>query len=344
MSGLNPSAPAGFEPSAPAPAPAPVSVPAPAAPSPFPSPAAAPGGPGGPVVPSRVANAGSGIASRVTTGASSAYRYVTGQGLTTLMIVVVAVGVFAALAYTVYQILSTNLKVVTLLEEPIHAISQPKTISSDKFPSMKNGKEFSLSFWVYVEAQSNTTAMKRVLSIGDSADGLSPLVLMDRATNRMYVGLRTMNTDSALTTKQALEDYQASRQTQDGDGMTTTVNYSNCVIVEVEYVPLGRWVNMVVVLDNDVVTLFLDGDIYSVSPVTRFASNGVVQDPSGSLNVGGTNGVSGYVSNVQIANYAFSVFHARALYRAGPVKRTLSWLLPSNLKLQWPIATVTTDE
>lgn len=324
MSGLNPSAPAGFEPSVPAPVPSPA--------------------PTGPVVPPRVANAASGFGSRVTTGARSAYQYVTGQGLTTLMIVIVAVGVFAALAYTVYQILSTNLKVVTLLEEPVHAISQPKTISSDKFPSMKNGKEFSLSFWVYVEAQSNTSAMKRVLSIGDSAEGLSPLVMMDRSTNKMYIGLRTMNTDSVTTTKQAIETYQSSRTSENADGMTTTMEYSNCVIMEVEYVPLGRWVNMVVVLDNDVVTLFLDGDIYSVAPVTRFAANGVVADPSGSLNVGGTNGVSGYVSNVQIANYAFSVFHARALYRAGPVKRTLSWLLPSNLKLQWPITTVTTDE
>lgn len=330
MSGLNPSAPAGFEPSVPSPAPSPAPVSPPVS--------------SGPVVPPRVASAASGIGSRVTTGARSAYQYVSGQGLTTLMIVVVAVGVFAALAYTVYQILSTNLKVVTLLEEPVHAISQPKTISSDKFPSMKNGKEFSLSFWVYVEAQSNTSDMKRVLSIGDSADGLSPLVMMDRSTNKMYIALRTMSTDSATPTKQVLETYKSSRVNENADGLTTNLIYSDCVIMEVEYVPLGRWVNMVVVLDNDVVTLYLDGDIYSVSPVTRFAATGVVADPSGSLNVGGSNGVSGYVSNVQIANYAFSVFHARALYRAGPVKRTLSWLLPSNLKLQWPITTVTTDE
>ena len=293
-----------------------------------------------PTVPARVATAASGFGSRVTSGARSAYQYATGQGLTTLMVVLVAVGVFAALAFTVYQILSTNLKVVTLLEEPVHAISQPKTVA-DKIPTMKNGKEFSLSFWVYVEAQRNTESLKKVLHVGDGGDSFSPLVMLDRSTNKMYVALRTMSSEAATTTKQALEAYAAHKGPRDFSADSP----GKFVILEVEYVPLARWINVVVVLDNDIVTLYLDGDIYSVTPVTRFVANGVVADPSGSLGVGSsTSGFSGYVSNVQIANYAFSVFHARALYRAGPVRRTLAWLLPNNIKLQWPITTVETDE
>jgi len=306
----------------------------------------APSAPTGPTVPARVATVASGFGSRVSSGAQSAYQYATGQGLTTLMVVVVAVGVFAALAFTVYQILSTNLKVVTLLDEPVHAISQPKTVA-DKIPAMKNGKEFSLSFWVYVEAPTNTSGLKKVLHVGDGGDTYSPLVMLDRTTNKMYVALRTMS--SAGDTKAALDTYSTTRQgssaSQDSAASDTGPVYNNFVILEVEYVPLARWINVVVVLDNDIVTLYLDGDIYSVSPVTRFATDGVVADPSGSLGVGSsTRGFSGYVSNVQIANYAFSVFHARALYRAGPVRRALSWLLPSNIKLQWPITTVETDE
>ena len=292
-----------------------------------------------PTVPARVATVASGFGSRVSSGARSAYQYVTGQGLTTLMVVIVAVGVFAALAFTVYQILSTNLKVVTLLDEPVHAISQPKTIASDKFPTMKNGKEFSLSFWVYVESQTNTNGLKKILHVGDGSDSYSPLVMMDRVTNKMYVAMRTMSSDAATTTKSVLDSYSQSRSD------LSAFDYQDFVVLEVEYVPLARWINVVLVLDNDIVTLYLDGDIYSVSPVTRFAPNGVVADPSGALGVGSSSsGFSGYVSNVQVANYAFSVFHARALYRAGPVKRTLSWLLPSNIKLQWPITTVKTDE
>lgn len=307
------------------------------------APAMAPSPPAGPTVPARVATAASGFGSRVSSGARSAYQYATGQGLTTLMVVVVAVGVFAALAFTVYQILSTNLKVVTLLDEPVHAISQPKTVA-DKIPAMKNGKEFSLSFWVYVEAQRNTSSLKKVLHVGDGGDSYSPLVMLDRATNKMYVALRTMS--SVGDTKTALSTYSVARRDPSDPGTgTTDPPYNNFVILEVEYVPLARWINVVVVLDNDIVTLYLDGDIYSVSPVTRFATNGVVADPSGSLGVGSsTQGFSGYVSNVQVANYAFSVFHARALYRAGPVRRALSWLLPNNIKLQWPITTVETDE
>jgi hypothetical protein len=260
---------------------------------------------------------------------------------------------------------------------------------------MSNGKEFSVSFWVYVESQSNTSNLRQVISIGDKSDELSPLVMMDRTTNKMFIAMRTMSTPT-MSTIEIINQYSESVKTR------TTSNphlkYNKSIIMEIEYVPLGRWLNVVAVLDNDVVSLFVDGDMYSVAPISRFkdmthvsspatgtggaaagaagaagtggaaagtggaaagtggaASGGanisipdptstlVAKDPSGGLNVGGSNGISGYVANVQVANYAFSIFHARAIYRAGPVRRTLSWLLPSNIKLQWPITTVKTD-
>lgn len=343
-----------------------------------------------PILSNRITNAASGAGASISTGARNAYNYATGRGLTTLVIILVAVGVFAALAYTVYQILSTNLKVVTLLNKPLNALSQSTTVKSEKFPNMSNGKEFSVSFWVYVESQSNTSNLRQVISIGDKSDELSPLVMMDRTTNKMFIAMRTMSSPS-MTTSAIIESYSASLKTR------TTSNphlaYNKSIIMEIEYVPLGRWLNVVAVLDNDVVSLFVDGDMYSVAPISRFAdriqntspadspaggaggnasgaggstggtsggtggnSGGtggtgrpdpasalVAKDPAGGLNVGGINGISGYVANVQVANYAFSIFHARAIYRAGPVRRTLSWLLPSNIKLQWPITTVETD-
>ena len=194
-----------------------------------------------PTVPARVATAASGFGTRVSSGARSAYQYVTGQGLTTLLVVVVAVGVFAALAFTVYQILSTNLKVVTLLDEPVHALSQPKTVA-DKLPTMKNGKEFSLSFWVYVESQTNTSGLKKVLCVGDNAESYSPMVMMDRTTNKMYVALRTMTSQGK--TKDALDTYSTRISDE-------TIDYNDFVILEVEYVPLARWINLVVVLDKE---------------------------------------------------------------------------------------------
>jgi uncharacterized membrane protein YgcG len=339
-----------------------------------------------PILSNRITNAASGAGASIYTGARNAYNYATGRGLTTLVIILVAVGVFAALAYTVYQILSTNLKVVTLLNKPLNALSQSTTVKSEKFPNMSNGKEFSVSFWVYVESQSNTSNLRQVISIGDKSDELSPLVMMDRTTNKMFIAMRTMSSPS-MTTSAIIESYSASLKAR------TTSNphlqYNKSIIMEIEYVPLGRWLNVVAVLDNDVVSLFVDGDMYSVAPISRFAdriqntspgggagggtggsggstggtsggtggnSGGtggtgrpdpasalVAKDPAGGLNVGGINGISGYVANVQVANYAFSIFHARAIYRAGPVRRTLSWLLPSNIKLQWPITTVETD-
>lgn len=292
-------------------------------------------------VPPRIAGSMSGLGSRFSSGARSAYSFVSSRsGLTMLLVVIIGVGVFAALAYTIYRIMSTNLKVSTLLEEAVNARTQSKTISSEKLPSFKNGKEYSLSFWVYVDPQNNTNTqtLKRVISIGD-ATNQSPMVVMDRTSNKMYFGLRTMQTPQDAVTQEVLKRF--SERTDSG----ATFDYNGIIIMEIEYVPLGRWVNVIIVVDNEVVTMYIDGDIYSVATVTHFVQGGVLADPVGSLNVGArVNGMAGYIANVQVANYAYSVFHARATYNAGPVRRTLSWLLPNNLKLQWPITTTKVDE
>lgn len=286
---------------------------------------------------------------------SQAYQYMRSRGLVAVIVILVGVTVFAAVAYLIYNLLSTNLRVETLLAEPIHALNNPKVVSGDSFPALKNGKEFSLSFWVYVETSVNTTGNKRVLYIGNDGPTMSPLVEVDRTSNRMYILLRTTQTSVTSSSTTILSTY-ATRYHGGGNAGTGAANgqnqnssfgspnYGNCVIMEVEYVPLNRWVNVIVSLNNDMVTLFLDGDIYSVAPVKRFASSGVVLDPTGALHVGGGNsGMSGFVSRVQMANYAFSVFHARSIYSAGPVWRLFGFLLPSNVRFQWPFTMAADD-
>ena len=58
----------------------------------------------------------------------------------------------------------------------------------------------------------------------------------------------------------------------------------------------------------------------NMSPSTPSVTDEYGTVSAGALSVGSSsNGFSGYVSNVQMANYAFSVFDACSLYRAGPV-------------------------
>lgn len=245
-----------------------------------------------------------------------------------IAVIALAVAVFGLLVYVTLKIVSTNLKTVTLQSSPVHAITQTKTISGDELPASKNGLEFSLSFWVYIESSTNTQDLKTVLTIGSSSKTLG--VYMDRSSNKMMIAVRT-NQSSTAVMKEVVSSHAAAAD-------TAGASASQVLIMEVDYTPLMRWVNLVVTINNDVATLYVDGDIYATYSVKAFTGGGVPLIPQGTVTIGGAGAVNGYVSKLQVCNYSLNVYHTRAIYNAGPTPNTFSWLIPSNLKFQWPLS------
>jgi hypothetical protein len=114
----------------------------------------------------------------------------------------------------------------------------------------------------------------------------------------------------------------------------------------VDYVPLQRWVNIAFSIQDAILTVFLDGDIYSVRSITDVqnmdpvnttvsantttgsasAVNGrsFYSSSVGDMYIGDTKAlVKGFISRVQYFNYALTQKDIQNVYASGPVKKSL---------------------
>jgi hypothetical protein len=111
--------------------------------------------------------------------------------------------------------------------------------------------------------------------------------------------------------------------------------------MEVDYVPLQRWVNFIVIVDNKILTLFMDGEIYSVKSTDELKAqrkpdldaNGnpipyslIVDKTDNDIQIGknSINGkvtLNGYLSKLEFHNYAISINQVKSIYNAGPLSK-----------------------
>lgn len=237
-------------------------------------------------------------------------------GQSNIGLIIVAFVLICVIIYVIIYIYktynSTSLKTATMLKKPLK-ISNTEIVNVSNnvaLPELYNGKEFSYSFWIYVDAVHPNNDYKFVLGRmsdkGSYGDG-NPIFFLDKTINKLYVYVRTEgDTTSSLST------------------MKDSANTLN-----IRYLPLQRWVNILLVVDNNFVQLFLDGDLRQVKDLSGSAlqpANRVVATSSGNLMAGGSESsiaFDGYLSKVQALNYAATIDHAKVIYKAGPLHKSI---------------------
>jgi hypothetical protein len=93
---------------------------------------------------------------------------------------------------------------------------------------------------------------------------------------------------------------------------------------KLDYIPLQRWVNIIVNINGNLSTLFVDGRVHS----TSVASNDkIVKMPEGKVIVGGDgnlNTTNGYLSRLEFFDYAFTTQNqVNKIYKSGPVSQSI---------------------
>lgn len=88
-----------------------------------------------------------------------------------------------------------------------------------------------------------------------------------------------------------------------------------------EYVnfPINRWVNVVLIVDENLASLYVDGKFSEAKP-------GNFRSVTGDVEIGKTNfkeKLDGYMSKVQLFNYALTIDHAQIIYKAGPLHKSI---------------------
>lgn len=238
------------------------------------------------------------------------------------------------IAYIVYRVRRKNLKGKVLVKKPFElsnaSFSKPMIITSDKIPTSKYGIEFTYSFWLYVHSFEATDLPKLIFLRGfeNSYGESSPIVFMDAKSNRLNVCVRT---NMSITT------------TSLGD---ITKPDSKFLFASIEYMPMQRWVHVAFMIKENLLTVCLDGELYTVENVLDFSVSGVnplISSQSGDMTVGnipGSAGVRGHLTQLELFNYALSLDDVYGIYKKGPfslMQSLMSKLGLGDYKLRTPI-------
>jgi hypothetical protein len=250
-------------------------------------------------------------ASGAIRGASDAIR---GGGVLLFFVLITVILILVAITYIVYRIRRSDLQSVTIVKNPYRLFEQARVreFDSNKLPITLNGQEFTFSFWVYIASLTPASGPRLIFmrSTDDQSLGTaSPLVFLDSTSNRMHFAVRT-NIAARLPNLSAAIN-------------GSEYGYANAVV---DYVPLQRWVNYVMTVRDNLLSVYQDGDIYTVENVRELRRTGSTARPvfsglNGSVFIGkipGTYEIRGFIARLQFFNYALMQRDVKSLYREGP--------------------------
>jgi hypothetical protein len=184
---------------------------------------------------------------------------------------------------------------IQLTSKPIKLdeLTTPTEIASKEMPKPVVGREYSFSFWLYIDNFTQTFTrdgngkmipIDKLIFYRGSAGDISqanPVVFMDGLSNKLHIAIKTQ--ESSLTSIPNRLDYNANlynikfmnyfmnpklKIRDTSDPLQPAIN--KYVVLTVDYVPLQRWVNITFIIDNKLCTVFMDGEIYSVKSTEEF--------------------------------------------------------------------------
>lgn len=217
----------------------------------------------------------------------------------------------------------------------------PTDLSTTKFSNLKNSnkipntfaREFTYSFWVYLRSINKIRDDKyKLLFLRSEAENdnyflkANPIVYFDKNSNKLIVKIRTTDADNTTLTS-----------VLPNNNITDNFHNDKCIYstLTVDYIPLKRWVNIIINVDNNRVTLFVDGDIYQTELVNRLpdecsdvnvSNSRLVSETAGNIKLGendmdDVHTPDGLISKLQFFNYSLKTpSDIRKIYDNGPVE------------------------
>lgn len=170
---------------------------------------------------------------------------------------------------------------ISSVTDGVLSLMQPSNIDADRMPRFTNGTEYGVSCWIYINEPPRTAELSPIISVGGTA-----MFQLDMGRSNVLVKFPVFG----------------SGEPHDRDADASF-----------DHVSLKRWVHLMALHVDGTITLFKDGELYSVNRLGRVD----VTQPAGAIRVGG-HPIDAYVSSVVFLNHFPSDRQVKRLYGAGP--------------------------
>lgn len=199
----------------------------------------------------------SGVVESTSNAVSTSVDTITSRISYVVMFIVVLCITIYVVIHLIKMFRKTDLKTVTMLKNP-REIPQYNSLSINselELPMTYNGVEYSYSIWFYLDSVDMTGNPKLIVYRGDQKNRIgssaSTIFYMDPDYVTMHVLVKTNKSPHQTTKRGSLADLH---------------KYNDCdyVRLKVNYVPMQRWVNAILVVDNQYIQLFFDGELRKV--------------------------------------------------------------------------------
>lgn len=254
---------------------------------------------------------------------------VSNKGVVVIFVILTLMLIVVIIAFIIWRLNRSNLRGISLIKAPVNLAKPGRSdpIPASRMPALHVGQDFSFSMWLYISDFVITGKPKAIfLRKGATTTAgakqfelTNPVVMLGNNTNKLYVCVRTNRTPSIQPDSLL-------------DILMGTGDNRNFLISAIDYIPLQRWVNVTFTVEDNLLSLYMDGNMYTVQslydlnrgeelstrkPTPLFAPcSGEIR--VGNFNSSLTDSASGFISNLQFFNYALSSSQVNGISMAGP--------------------------
>ena len=202
------------------------------------------------------------------------------------LVVATAGGVVASVVIVAWLIatLVNSGSVRNTISDGVLRLTIETSLDVSRLPTFRNGTEYGFGMWLYMNEPPRTSGPAPLLSFNHQ-----PVMELQAGQADVHVRVPVFNKSQSSRRRASVRPHG-----------------------RFDHVSLKRWVHILAVHVDGIVTLFKDGEIYSVDRV-----DGVAAQLTGPVVVGGRP-VDAYVAGVTVLNHFPTDRQVDAMYRAGP--------------------------
>ena len=238
-----------------------------------------------------------------------------------IVILIVLILIVVGIYYFVKWLTNPTSKQNVLLSS-ITSTKTLYTINSNLAPITSNGIQMTYSMWIYINNWDyNYGTAKHVMHRGDiQLKYASPNIWLYPSENKLMIRFAVKN---SLDNNLSSVNYPMSSS---NNPKFNPEILNESFVCDLPYVPIQKWMNLVVSLNNNVSDVYVDGKLIRSCVLQGIPHIKYADNSTNNIYVGGDNknspqmpGFDGYVSNLMFKNDAITYPEVAALYNAGPV-------------------------